>query len=86
MSKKPQVTVITQETNKAYHWEQAKSPYKVIEYSTYRELKKNMQKHLEENLEAQIAVSRTKRGQWGEWFENWKLVNGKAGIIKQGWQ
>jgi len=23
---------------------------------------------------------------WGEWFENWSLIDNKPTIIKQGWQ
>ena len=83
---KPQVTIITEETRREYvNGYGKKSPYKTIQYPTYRELKKNIQRHLEENLEATISVSRSRRGEWGEWFENWQLVNGKPGIIKQGW-
>lgn len=82
---KPQITVITQESNRDYYNRQGKSPYKTIQYKTYRELKKNLKNHLLENLEAQVCVSRSKRGEWGEWFENWKLINGKPEIVKQGW-
>lgn len=82
---KPQITVITQESNRDYYWRQAKSPYVVIQYKTYKELRKNIFTHLSENLEAQVSVCRSKRGQWGEWFENWKLVNGKPTIVKEGW-
>ena len=82
---KPQVRVITQQTNKDYHWRQLNSPYKTIEYKTYAELRRNLKKHLEENLEAQIPVCRSRRGKDGEWFENWKLINGKPKIINQGW-
>ena len=83
---KPQIRVITQETNRDYHNNiNARSPYKFILYPTYRELKKNIQKHLLENLEPEVSVSRSKRGEWGEWFENWQLVNGKPKIVKQGW-
>lgn len=86
MNKKPQITVITQETNRDYHNNiNVKSPYKAIQYKTYRELRKNLMQHLLENLENQVAVSRTKRGEWGEWFENWKLIDGKPQIVKQGW-
>ena len=83
---KPQVTVITKETvREAFTSYGKKNPYQTIRYDTYRELKKNLKKHLEENLEATICVSRSKRGEWGEWFENWQLVNGKPEIVKQGW-
>lgn len=82
---KPQVRVITQETNRAYHWERAKSPHVSVQYPTYKKLVKNLQKHLVENLEPTVTVTRSKRGEWGEWFEKWELRNGKPTIIEQGW-
>ena len=87
MSKfKPQVTIITNETRREYSNSYRKgSPYKTIQYPTYRELVKNMKRHLEENLEANISVSRSRRGEWGEWYEIWRMVDGKAGIINEGW-
>lgn len=83
---KPQLTVITNETlrESRSHW-QSKSPYQTVQYKTYDELKRNIKKHLEENLEQQIPVCRSRRGEWGEWFENWSLIDGKPKIIKQGW-
>lgn len=83
---RPQVTVITLETRRDYSNSYGKgSPYKTIPYPTYAALKKDLKKHLDANLEAQICVSRSRRGEWGEWFENWKLENGKPVIVKQGW-
>lgn len=82
---KPEVRVITQETNRDYHNRQGKSAFVSIQYPTYKELKKNIKKHLEENLEPMVFVNRSRRGKWGEWFENWMLVGGKPQIIKQGW-
>jgi hypothetical protein len=54
-------------------------------FPTYRELKKNLHSMLLESDAFQISVTRFKRGEWGEWFEIWKLVNKKPVIIKQGW-
>lgn len=56
---------------------------KYVRFPTYRDLKKNIAKYLKHQSE--IHVSRSKRGCWGEWFENWELVNGKPKIVKQGW-
>lgn len=85
---KPEVTIITSETQRAY-WNdynpRPKSPYKTIQYPTYRELKQNIKRHLIENTEPTISVSRSRRGKWGEWFEKWKMVNGKPKIVDQGW-
>jgi hypothetical protein len=83
---RPQLTIITDETiHEARNKYPTGSYYKTISYPTYRELKKNMKKHLEENLESVISVSRSRRGEWGEWFEHWQMVNGKPTIIKEGW-
>lgn len=83
---KPQVTVITDETRREYANSYGKgNPYKRIQYKTYRELLKNIKKHLEENLEATVCVSRSRRGEWGEWTETWTLENGKPVKVKEGW-
>jgi len=88
MSKfKPQLTVITTETIREYANSYGKgSQYKTIQYPTYRELVKNMKRHLDDNLEVNISVSRSRRGEWGEWYEVWQMVNGKPTIIKKSWQ
>jgi hypothetical protein len=56
-------------------------------YPTYKELRRNLIKHLLESYDSEATVSRSKRGEWGEWFEIWRLdFDGKsATIIKQGW-
>ena len=87
---KPQVTVMTQESNRDYHMRQGKTPYKTIQYKTYRELLKNLPTHVAESLESYVTVSRSRRGEWGEWFEHWRLGGTKekprAIKIKEGWQ
>jgi hypothetical protein len=41
---------------------------------------------LEDSIDEYVSVYRSKRGEWGEWFEHWQLdSNGKPVIIKQGW-
>jgi hypothetical protein len=57
-----------------------------IKYKTYRELLKNLKPNCEENIEVITYVYRSKRGEWGEWFENWVLdADGNPYIDKQGW-
>ena len=84
---KPQLTIITDETiREARNKYPIGSYYKTIQYPTYKELKKNLKKHMEENLESPLCVIRSKRGEWGEWFENWKFgANGKPYIDREGW-
>ena len=78
---KPSVLVITKETRSEYvNSYGKKNPYQRITYKTYKELKKNLKKHLEENLEETVCVLRSRRGEWGEWFENWKLHNGNQSL------
>jgi hypothetical protein len=56
-------------------------------YPTYRELRRNLIADLKESYDNEVSVSRSKRGEWGEWFENWRLdFDGKnATLIKSGW-
>jgi len=83
---KPEVRVITAETVREYNnSNRSKSAFISIQYPTYKELKKNLLKHLKENIEPTIFVNRSRRGNWGEWFENWQLVGGKPKIINSGW-
>ena len=56
------------------------------EFKTYRELKKKLPELIKENDDPEgLFVLRTRRGEWGEWFERWKLINGKPEIIREGW-
>jgi len=72
---KPQVTVNGQTT----------------QFKSYAEIKRNMSLLLDRsivggNVQAQVSVSRSKRGEWGEWFEVWQYNNKhKPVIINQGW-
>jgi len=54
-------------------------------FSTYREVVRNMKLLLERSNDNEVSVSRSIRGEWGEWFETWRRVNGKPTIVKQGW-
>lgn len=67
-----------------------------FEFPTYRELKKNLKEHLKNVCRIEycdedysdtttIHVTRYKRGEWGEWFENWQMVNNKPTKLKEGW-
>jgi len=57
---------------------------KVKVFKTYRELKKKLKEYLEENDE--VSVYRSKRSEWGEWFENWGLNAQRKPYIKNsGW-
>ena len=55
------------------------------EFPTYRELLKNLVTLLKEDRENIVTVYRTRRGEWGEWFEKWGLLDGKPVKLKEGW-
>jgi hypothetical protein len=55
-----------------------------LNYKRYAEVKQVMKELL--NKYGEVSVYRTRRGEWGEWFENWKLNGkGKPYIEKEGW-
>ena len=62
--------------------------YKTFSVKNYKLVKKNMLIYLNECFlnDPQVNVYRSRRGEWGEWFEHWELSNGKPVIVKQGWQ
>jgi hypothetical protein len=83
---RPSVFIITRETQyEARDSYGKKNAHRSVSYDTYRELKKNLKRHLQENLEDTISVSRSRRGEWGEWFEHWMLIDGKPKKVKEGW-
>ena len=87
---KPQVTYMTLSSKLDYQNSRygVRSPYKTERFNTYVELKKALKDRiLHDHIGSEpVFVSRSRRGEWGEWFEKWELVNGKPTIIKQGWQ
>jgi len=54
-------------------------------FNTYREILKNLVSLLKEDRENIVTVYRTRRGEWGEWFEKWGLVDDKPVKLKEGW-
>jgi hypothetical protein len=56
------------------------------QFATYSEVKKRIKDLLKVSVDNEVSVYRHRRGEWGEWFEKWSLINGKPTIIKQGWQ
>ena len=62
-----------------------KYPFMENRYNTYKELKRNIKSALEDSIDNEVEVIRSRRGEWGEWFERWSIVQGKPKIIKQTW-
>jgi hypothetical protein len=59
--------------------------YKSFPYKTYRKLKADLKRLMEEYHTKEVTVFRSRRGEWGEWFETWRLEDGKLHIEKEGW-
>lgn len=84
---KPSLTYKTHDSLRLYEMRDKKRDYIFESYPTYRKVKSrviNVLKH-ENPIDNEVSVSRSRRGEWGEWFETWALVDGKPKIIKQGW-
>lgn len=56
------------------------------EFSTYKELIKNLPKFIRDNEDKEIHVFRQRRGEWGEWFEIWEMNGDKLVKVKEGWE
>ena len=54
-------------------------------FKSYREIKKNLHSLLLEDQENIVTVYRQRRGEWGEWFEKWGLLNDKPVLLNYGW-
>lgn len=87
---RPQVTYMTSSSLHDYRVGRLRctSPYKTERFKTYAELKKALKDYILDNHigECEVFVTRSRRGEWGEWFEKWVKINGKPTIIKKGWQ
>jgi hypothetical protein len=83
---KPQASYITNDSIRDYRNGQSRSEVLYKRFKTYAELKRNLKVMLEESFNDVVSVSRSRRGEWGEWFEKWELINGKPQITKKGWQ
>lgn len=83
---KPQVSYVTKDSQRDYWNGTRKSMYITERFKTYRELLKKLPTILEHSIDVYVSVVRSKRGEWGEWFEHWQLDDdNKPVIIKQGW-
>ena len=87
---KPQVTYMTDSSLHDYKVERLRvtSPNITKSFNTYAELKKALRDYILDNHigDDEVFVTRSRRGEWGEWYEKWIKVNGVPTILKQGWQ
>ena len=63
-----------------------KGEYKNVLIPTYSEVKRRMNAFMQDSFDENVNVFRARKGQWGEYYENWSKVGGKNKIIKEGWQ
>lgn len=85
---KPGFHTITEDSQRAYRNDYSNKLRESIwvSYPTYAELKKYLRRDLKQNINRELTVIRYRRGEWGEWFENWFLDgNDTPHISKQGW-
>jgi hypothetical protein len=88
---KPQVRYMTRESLHDYNVGRygVTTEYTTKKFNTYTELKKALKDYILHNHiggdDDLVTVTRSRRGEWGEWYEKWELVNGTPTIIKQGW-
>lgn len=75
MSNKPWATIVN-----------SKKEYEDILFPTYVELLRNMRSLLERSCNDRVTVTRTRRGEWGQYHETWeKDENNKPIKIKGFW-
>lgn len=86
---KPQVRYMTIESLHDYKVGRygVTSPDITKTFKTYAELKKALKDYILYNHigDDYVSVNRSRRGEWGEWYEKWAQINGKSTIVKQGW-
>lgn len=54
-------------------------------FGTYAEVKRRMRDLLNLSDDNLVCVYRHRRGEWGEWFEHWSMINGRPEITRSGW-
>jgi hypothetical protein len=65
-------------------------PYVAIDNSgetfpTYANVLKNLKDLLQRSNSKEVTIFRSRRGEWGEWFEKWMLRGNKPFKFKEGW-
>ena len=64
----------------------SKSEEITLEFSTYALLKSRLKAILNKSDNGHAFVVRSRRGEWGEWFEHWYITDaGKPEMGKHGW-
>lgn len=59
---------------------------KTIEYPTYQRIRSQLKNLIEGSSDGIVYVYRSRRGEWGQWFEHWAFNHKRKPIlIKEGW-
>lgn len=82
---KPQASFATDESIRDYRNGYRKSREITNVYPTYDKLISAMKAMLNASHDEMVYVSRSRRGEWGEYYEVWSLSNGKPVKVKEGW-
>ena len=59
--------------------------YKTFVFPTYRQLKSKLKSIMQEYRVDEVTVSRSLRGEWGEYYEYWHLNGNRLSKGKEGW-
>jgi hypothetical protein len=83
---RPEIQYITTESLEDYNNNGRRNPYKILQYNSYKELKKDLPGILKIAVRNHATVTRYRRGCYGEWCEQWQLnLNNKPIILEQNW-
>lgn len=82
---KPSLFYRSNKSIREAQYNSSKTPYVTKSFKTYRELKKNLKEALLESFNNEVNISRSRRGEWGEWYETWSLVNNRPKLINATW-
>lgn len=81
----PQATYVSRDSLRAYNNGTRKIKNEMKQFDSYAELKSKLKEMIAESIDGEVYVVRSRKGEWGEWFEYWKIINGKPMITKEGW-
>ena len=84
-SRKPGFWVTTEETRRNCRNGMSKHESAYIYADTYRKLKQELKTYIPLSVTDEVTICRQRRGNWGEYYETWRMVQGKPKIVKQGW-
>jgi len=83
---KPQIQFKTDDSVRDYRNGKRKSENITLVFDKYSTLKSKIKAILNESQFGHAFVVRSRRGEWGEWFENWYMDDsGKPMIKNEGW-